>query len=163
MVLKLEKEEMITRLLVVFMMAAFLMIPAAKSGRFGKTYAFERSSVIHFQKDATTTEQNNGDINGLNISMSDDGSSIQVTGLETSESTWTTIFKKYKQQILGVSGVFTLTFVIFFLRSFAAIGANADNPTGRSNAIKGALWTGIATALCGSVMIVMGLFWNALK
>jgi hypothetical protein len=117
---------------------------------------------------AVLNDGDTGDLGSLNISMEDDGeggASVSVTGLDNGDtsSTWTTIFKKYKVVILGFSGIATLTFVLLFIKNFISLGANADNPTGRRAAITGCLWTGIATALCGSIMLVVGLFWNGLK
>ena len=54
-------------------------------------------------------------------------------------------------------GVATLTFVVLFIINFVKLGAAADNPNQRSEALKGLLHTGIALALLGGVTIIVGM------
>lgn len=113
-------------------------------------------------------DENSGsgdDLSGLSISLDEDGGTLTVNGLDNKDGKgfWETIFAKYKVIILGISGIATLTFVILFIINFVKLGASGDNPQARRAQITACLWTGIATALCGSIMIVVGMFWNALK
>jgi hypothetical protein len=156
-----------------FLTLAFMLFIGLWAFGQGRTVnALELSTVVHNdnKNKATTTESgesNNNDIGNLSISMADDGNgaSVTVAGLDSgnTSSTWNTIFKKYKVVILGFSGIATLTFVLLFIKNFISLGACSDNPQARRGAITGCLWTGIATALCGSIMLVVGLFWNGLK
>lgn len=123
------------------------------------------------KKDATTTENssaessNNNDLGDVNVQMSADGKRLDVTGLSTGngKDTWNTIFNKTKVFIIGFSGLTMLIMVGLFIKNFVALGAAANNPTARSQALTGCLWTGIAAALAGSVTLIVGLFWNAFK
>lgn len=114
--------------------------------------------------EASKTKDNN-DINDLKVSISDDGS-VSVEGFDdTGDSTsiWQKIFDKYKIVIAGISGIATLTFVVIFIFNFVKVGAASDVPAARKAALSGCLWTGIAAALCGSVLVITALFWNGLK
>lgn len=77
--------------------------------------------------------------------------------------TWQIILAKYKIVFVGIGGVATITFGIFFVVNCLHLGAASDNPQKRREAVNGILWCGIGTALCGSATLVLALFWNALK
>ena len=113
----------------------------------------------------TTTESGGGDLSDIGVSLSEDGSSVSITGMTDGggESTWNRIMAKYKTVILGVSGILTLTFIILFGKNIIKLAANSDNPQGRREAIQGCLWTFIAMALFGSLTVITGLAWNSLK
>lgn len=119
--------------------------------------------------ESTTTESsnvssNNNDLGDVNVKMGKDGK-LNVTGLNSGDgkSTWNTIFEKTKVFIIGFSGLTMLIMVGLFIKNFVALGAAANNPTARSQALTGCLWTGIAAAAAGSVTLIVGLFWNAFK
>ena len=113
---------------------------------------------------ASTESNNENDLNNVNVSMGSDGTLV-VDGLSdgTAADTWNTIFNKSKVFLVGLAGIGMLVFVGLFIKNFMALGAAANNPTARSQALTGCLWTGIATAACGSVTLLIGLFWNAFK
>ena len=104
------------------------------------------------------------DLNDVKIEMGDDGG-LTIDGISDGDgaSTWNTIFNKSKVFVMGFSGIGTIAFIGFFIKNFIALGANSNNPSGRSQALTGCLWTGIAAAACGSVTLLVGLFWNAFK
>jgi hypothetical protein len=125
-------------------------------------HAMEPGTIVYNSGTSTESSGDTG-LNGFDVTMGEDGN-VSVSGMPSSDTdSWTTIFNNYKKIIMGFSGLATLTFVVLFIKNFMSLGANADNPTGRRSAITGCLWTGIATALCGSIMVVVGLFWNAFK
>lgn len=118
------------------------------------------------QNETPTTEDNGNeasDLNNFEIKYDSDGNISTNLDGGNSESTWNKIFKKYKGVIAGISGLCMLTFIVFFLLNITKVAANASNPVGRKDAIVGCVWTGIAAAASGSVLIITALFWNALK
>ena len=121
------------------------------------------------KKQAEGESQNDGgktanDLNDVSVSMGSDGK-LNVDGLSdgTATDTWNAFFEKSKVFLIGFAGIGMLIFIGLFIKNFIALGAAANNPTARSQALTGCLWTGIAAALCGSVTLLVGLFWNAFK
>lgn len=74
-----------------------------------------------------------------------------------------TLISKYKTIATAISGVLTITMLIFLLIQISKLGAAGDNDTARKKATMGILTTGIATALFGGITVVVGFFWNILK
>lgn len=102
----------------------------------------------------------------FNISMdSKNGkSSLTIKGLDgDSDKTWNTIFEKYHNVIIGISGVACLTFIVFFIINFVKVAGSSTNPAERGKAITGCIWTGVAMACCGAVTVIAAIFWNAIK
>lgn len=101
-------------------------------------------------------------VNDTSVEMGTDGK-IQVYGMGTGDAnTWNHIFAKYKNVIVGVSGIGAITMMALFIIQFMKLGASAGNPQARSQALTGVLWTGIAAALLGAVSIIAGFFYNAI-
>lgn len=75
---------------------------------------------------------------------------------------WNTFIDKYRFWISGFSGIAAVTMILFFILNFMKLGASSGNPQGRSNAIQGLVWTGLAAAGLGGVSIVVAFFYNAL-
>lgn len=73
------------------------------------------------------------------------------------DSFFNKIFGTGRGVLFGMFGVATLTFVILFIINFVKLGAAADNPSQRSEALKGLLHTGIALALLGGITIIVGV------
>lgn len=127
--------------------------------------------VNHATEGTTEATSNNssnqsGSTNLDNISVSmDENGNVTVDGISDGNSTdtWQQLFNRYKIVIAGISGTVTLTFVVFFLKNFAAVGANSNNPQARREATNGCLWTGLAATGAGAVTIIVGLFWNFLR
>lgn len=99
------------------------------------------------------------------IGVNDKG---ELTGLNSNnekgvQSTFSTIFQKYRLVIAGVSGVVALSMLLFFIVQAFRLGNSAHNPSERQKAMTGLIWTGIATALLGSISLFVGLFYNMLK
>ena len=76
---------------------------------------------------------------------------------------WNTFIDKYRFWISGFSGIAAVTMILFFIINFMKLGASSGNPQGRSNAIQGLVWTGLAAAGLGGVSIVVAFFYNALS
>jgi len=165
------KKKLMIVALTVSMIGAFFPAVEAKAKEMPGTDVICNDNPVDLEPATSETSEggNNGSdgggssINDFTITMGEGGISTSLDNSGDSSGTWETLFQKYKTIILGVSGIATLTFILLFIKSFLLIGANSDNPSGRREAINGCLWTGIATALCGSVMVIVGLFWNAFK
>lgn len=101
-------------------------------------------------------------VNQTQVVMGTDGN-LDVYGMGNGDAnTWNQIFAKYKNVIVGVSGIGAITMMALFIIQFMKLGASAGNPQARSQALTGVLWTGIAAALLGSVSIIAGFFYNAI-
>lgn len=104
----------------------------------------------------------NGEIPGVTIT---DGK-MTVTGAGFSESTgsaWNTLISKYRNFIVGISGIGAVTMVVVFILQFLKLGASAGNPNARSAALTGVLWSGIAAAGLGAVSLIVGLFYRSIN
>lgn len=117
--------------------------------------------------DETTTEAGEdsaGSISDINVSMDGDGN-LTIDGISDSDgqSTWNRIFSEYKEVIVGISGIATLTFFVFFIVNLLKLGGSGDNPNARRSAILGLIFTFIGCAGCGSVTLFVALSWNALR
>lgn len=102
---------------------------------------------------------------GVNVEMDSNGNIIlEGNGVnfgDDSSSSWNEIFRRYRSIIIGLSGFATLTMLAAFIFLFTKLGTTSGNESERRKVITGILFTGIATALLGSVTIVMGFFYNA--
>lgn len=100
------------------------------------------------------------DIVGSDGRVDEDNDTINNT---TTGGSAATLISKYKTIATAISGVLTITMLIFLLIQISKLGAAGDNDVARKKAIMGILTTGLATALFGGVTIVVGFFWNILK
>lgn len=73
-----------------------------------------------------------------------------------------TVISQYKTIATTITGILTITMIIFMIIQITKLGAAGDNEVARKKAIMGILTTGIATALFGGLTIVVGFFWNIL-
>ena len=112
---------------------------------------------------SSSSSQESNSINDFNVSMNSDGTLSTTIENGDAVSTWGKIFQKAKVFLIGFTGLGTLVFGFFFVKGLIGLAATANKPVQRQEAINGLLWTGIATAGCGGVTIIIGLFWNALK
>ena len=106
-----------------------------------------------------------------NYAFTEDGLTIGTDGkVEIPEydgadggAPWEKVITKYKKFIVGIGSVCTVTFIIFFILNITKLGASASNPTARSQALMGLVWTGIAAALLGTVTLWFGFFYKSLQ
>lgn len=71
------------------------------------------------------------------------------------------LLDKYRGIISFLAGAGALTMLLFFIINFGKLGASAGNPQQRQSALMGLLFTGIATAILGSIMIFFQFFYHA--
>ena len=98
-----------------------------------------------------------------NVSIGDNGLVVEGADFTGDQSAWDSLFARYRSLIIGISGFATLTMLGAFIFLFAKLGATSGNEKARRDCITGILFTGIATALLGSVTIVMGFFYNSFR
>lgn len=101
----------------------------------------------------------------LDISMS--GGKLQVSGggmdYQDSDSAWTSFLAKYKNFIIGISGVGTITMIGVFIYNFMKLGTTSTNPSERAKVLQGLVWSALAAAGLGAVTIIVGFFYGSLK
>ena len=73
------------------------------------------------------------------------------------------IIDKYKTAITFISAIGAVTMVAIFIFMFMKLGSTSGNPTERSKCLTGLIWSGIAAAGLGSVALVVGIFYGALR
>jgi len=71
------------------------------------------------------------------------------------------ILGKYKEIVLGVFGLLTLTLIGLLIYLFVCLGNSGDNPRDRKNVIVRIITCGIALAVFGSFTVIFGLFFNS--
>ena len=113
---------------------------------------------------AASTETGNGifdTIDSKTGKITKDGGGFSTE--KGTEESIATVIGKYKTIATAITGILTITMLIFMLIQFTKLGAAGDNEMARKKAIMGILTTGIATALLGGATIVVGFFWNAIN
>lgn len=78
-------------------------------------------------------------------------------------SEFTAFFQNFKGLAIALSGIFTITAIIFFVISLAKLSASAGNDQARNKASKGVFYSGIALTLFGGATVLVGVFWNFLR
>lgn len=81
-------------------------------------------------------------------------------GEDVTASEFADFFNKFKGLALFVSGLCTITALIFFIISLTKLSTSAGNDAARSKAIHGILYSGISLALFGGISVVVGVAWN---
>lgn len=70
------------------------------------------------------------------------------------------ILTEYRFLIAVGSGIATLTMVALFVVNLMKLGNSKGNPQARQKAITALIFTGLSTALVGSITLVTTLFYN---
>lgn len=79
------------------------------------------------------------------------------------EEDFSTFFGEFKKFGIAITGICTITSLVFFIIALTKLSASAGNDRARAAALKGVLYSGIALALFGGATVIVGVFWNALK
>lgn len=116
------------------------------------------------KKPAATTETTDSSTGLPDVSIGQNG--ITTTGDMARDkdmaTAWNSFIDKYRFWISGIAGIAAVSMILFFILNFMKLGASAGNPSARSNAITGLVFTGIAAAGLGGVAIIVGFFYTAL-
>jgi len=144
------------------LMTAFMLFVLIISG-LGAETAFADTP-----RNAPEDKKDTGNISDVEVKISDDGvltieGNSGMTSATKSGAAWTSFITKYRNFIVGISGIGAVSMILFFIMQLLKLGAAADNPQGRQQAITGLIWSGIAAALLGSVTIIVGFFYSALR
>lgn len=70
--------------------------------------------------------------------------------------------EKYRVIIAGVTGIGTVSMILFFIINFTGLGMHSANPMLRQQKINGLIISGIAAAGLGAVTFIVGIFYNAI-
>lgn len=101
-------------------------------------------------------------IGDSSITISNDGKITTTGDLEkkSSGTAWTDFITKYRNFIVGVSGVGMVSMILFFMMNLLKLGATAGNPSERQKVLTGLIWSGVAAAGLGSVTTFVGFFYG---
>lgn len=86
-----------------------------------------------------------------------------IKDLDDKKTTLNNLLSEYRTVIAFLSGIGSLSMIMFFIMNFIALGNSKGNPQARQKAITGLIVSGIATAGLGSVTVITGLFYNMLS
>lgn len=106
------------------------------------------------------------DLGDLKVTFDDTGKlNFEGGGMDydDSGSAWESFIAKYQGFIVGISGVGAVTMILFFIMQLLKLGGTAGNPQARSQVLSGLIWSGVAAAALGSVSVIVGFFYGALK
>ena len=116
---------------------------------------------------AADEAKDSGSIGDVNVTVGDDGSLVVSGGgmssTTTSGTAWTKIIQKYKNFIVGISGIGCVSMILFAVFNFMQLGAKSGNSSERQKCIVGLVFSGVAAAGLGSVTVIVGFFYSALK
>lgn len=99
-----------------------------------------------------------------NFDVSWGSNTSNITGSANSmDDSFTKIIDKYKTVITFVSAIGAVTMVAIFILNFMKLGTTSGNPAERSKCITALIWSGLAAAGLGSVALVVGIFYGALR
>jgi hypothetical protein len=85
------------------------------------------------------------------------GSAAQTDG----QTAWARFITKYRNFIVGVSGIGAVTMVGVFILNFMKLGIHSTSNK-RSDVLVGLIWSGAAAAGLGAVAFIVGFFYNAI-
>jgi hypothetical protein len=77
------------------------------------------------------------------------------------EKAWAKFITKYRNFIVGVSGIGAVTMVGVFILNFMKLGIHSTSNK-RSDVLIGLIWSGAAAAGLGAVAFIVGFFYNAI-
>lgn len=72
------------------------------------------------------------------------------------------ILKEYRIWVVFASGMTSLIMMGLFMINFMKLSNSQGNPQARQKAVSGLIFTGVGTALAGSVTLITQLFYNFL-
>ena len=102
--------------------------------------------------------------NNFNVTWQNGGNGQIVNGAANNmDGAFSKIINKYKTAITFVSAIGAVTMIGIFILNFMKLGTTSGNPTERSKCIGALIWSGLAAAGLGSVALVVGIFYGALR
>lgn len=103
-----------------------------------------------------------GDATNLPQISFDGNGNLTMGGMETQkkEAFFNTVLTEYRTVVIFISGIGTISMILFFIMNFINLGKSQGNPQERQKAITGLIISGIASAGLGSVTLITTLFYN---
>lgn len=105
-----------------------------------------------------------GNINGLELNVDNSTGKLTIKanpdGVATEEEAINAGLSKFKIVVLTVMGFATLTMILIFIKNFLILGIASTNPQARGQAITGLIFSGIATAGLGGIIVFVGFFYT---
>lgn len=117
----------------------------------------QATDEIIYGKDVFTYKDSEGAAGGMQLNLP---SSMTNTTYQGQSSFWNKMLTEYRDVVCLISSVATLTFILIFIVNFVKLGNTMGNPSGRSSVMKSLIASGIATAGCGGVALITGVFYN---
>lgn len=99
-------------------------------------------------------------INDEGIKFDSNSTEKSFSKAENEVESINTLLGEYRLLITFGSGVVAITMIGIFIVNLIKLGNSRGNPQARSKAIAGLIFTGLATALAGSVTMITGLVYN---
>lgn len=98
----------------------------------------------------------------------DENGLIKLTGDDVdaekeSAKAWSLLIDRYKNFVIGISGIGAVTMVALFIVYFLRLGAVGAYPMDRRRILIGLFVTGISAAMLGAISLVTYVFYFALK
>lgn len=106
------------------------------------------------------------DIGEVEVEIDSNGRlSVTGGGMNTTDSSSAIngIIQKYRTVVVAVSGIGAISMILFAIILFIKLGKCGDNPQEKSKVVSGLITAGIAAAGLGSVSVIVGFFYNALR
>lgn len=108
-----------------------------------------------------------GGINDFGLEFDEDGnlliSSADFAESGNKASAWGNLIEKYRFVVVGISGIGTVSMILFFIWNCILLGKASSDSGARSKAVTGLVWSGAAAMLLGSATFIVGMFYGALK
>lgn len=83
-----------------------------------------------------------------------------IKNVQDKKSVLNKFLSEYRVIITFLSGIGSLSMILFFILNFIELGNSKGNPQARQKAIHGLILSGVATAGLGSVVMITTLFYN---
>lgn len=99
---------------------------------------------------------------GIRFDAKDSTTETSFKDAENEVKAINTILKEYRLFVTFASGIVSLTMIGLFIMNLIKLGNTKGNPQARNKVITALIFTGVATALAGSVTTIVGLFYNFL-
>lgn len=123
------------------------------------------NTTLNYNEPEVVVHANNftGGIGDMPI-FSMNGGNLSMGGLENAEKDnfFNTVLSEYRGVVMFISGIGTISMILFFILNFINLGKSQGNPQERQKAISGLIISGIASAGLGSVTMIVAIFFNAL-
>jgi hypothetical protein len=85
---------------------------------------------------------------------------IEASAKQTLESAFSDFLAEWRVALAGVSGFGALTSILVFIWHFIVMAHVPAHPKARREALLNMVWSGVCTALLGSLTLILTLFYS---